>query len=118
MEYLVITSAIGAELPIWAPEFLPLFLKGILVLAVTAGLTYILRNSSAALRYMLWTCGVVSLVMLPMLSALLPQIGLEVLPSENQAENTFQEFSLTSAYRTSSQFSVWSDFGGDLKQDK
>ncbi len=86
MEQIITLIDFSANLPNWAQLFLPAFVKGFLILLITGGIAYVLRESSAALRYMLWTAGVLSLVLLPVLSGVLPQIGLELLPAERQTE--------------------------------
>ena len=57
----------------WFVLMLTLFVKGTLILTATGLLVYVLRRSSAGARYSAWCAGLLSLLALPVLSALLPQ---------------------------------------------
>lgn len=57
-----------------------LFGKGIVVLSATWIIAYMLRGSAAAIRFTVWCAGLLSLMMLPLLSSILPAWQLELLP--------------------------------------
>lgn len=63
----------------WAPGAMALFLKGLLILGATGMVAFALRRSAAAIRYMVWCTGLLSLMLLPVLSSALPAWELEVL---------------------------------------
>lgn len=70
----------GAETGYWFAQIATLTLKGVLILSATGLLAYTLRKSSAAVRYLVWCSGLLSLMLLPVLSTVLPQWQVEVLP--------------------------------------
>ena len=57
----------------WLIVMFLLFVKGTLILTASALAVYLLRRSSAAARYLAWYTGLVGLLLLPVLSAILPQ---------------------------------------------
>lgn len=65
---------------IWLGVLLDASVKGVVVLAMAGALTLALRRSSAALRHLIWSLAVVSLVILPVLSAVLPSWQVPILP--------------------------------------
>ncbi|MEI8197853.1 MAG: hypothetical protein WCI73_18310, partial [Phycisphaerae bacterium] len=56
----------------WLPVLLDAALKGVAILALTGLATLGLRRASAAARHLVWFLGMVSLLVLPLLSAALP----------------------------------------------
>ena len=69
-----------ASMSSWLVLMLTLFVKGALVLTAAGLLVYALRRSSAAVRYVVWCAGLLSLLALPVLSVLLPQWQTGLLP--------------------------------------
>ncbi len=69
-----------ADMSSWLALMLLLFVKGMLVLATAGILVYALRRSSAALRYVVWSAALLSLLALPLLSTVLPQWQVGLLP--------------------------------------
>ena len=63
----------------WLPILLDATIKGTVVLGVAGMMVLFMRRASAAARHMVWTLGLVSLMLLPVLSAALP--AWQVLPS-------------------------------------
>lgn len=63
----------------WASGAMVLFLKGLLILGATGLIAFALRKSAAAIRYMVWCAGLLSLMLLPVLSSALPAWELEML---------------------------------------
>ena len=63
----------------WASGAMVLFLKGLLILGATGVVAFALRKSAAAIRYMVWCAGLLSLLLLPVLSSALPAWELEML---------------------------------------
>ncbi len=55
--------------------------KGLLIMAVAAVVVFILRKSSSCARHLIWTLALVSLLLLPVLSPMLPLWKLPVLPA-------------------------------------
>jgi len=64
----------------WLGVLLDASVKGVVVLAAAGSLALALRRSSAALRHLIWSLAVVSLIVLPVLSALLPSWQVPILP--------------------------------------
>ena len=62
-------------------QFIAMSIKAILVLAVAAGLSFALRNASAAARHFVWTVAIAGVLALPMLSLSLPVWRIAVLSS-------------------------------------
>ena len=78
----------------WIALLLSSLLKGTLVLTAAALLAYTLRRSAAALRYIVWSVGLLSLLAIPMLSLVLPvwkvpvwPQALSVLPEASEAQH-------------------------------
>ena len=69
-----------ASMNSWFVLMLTLFVKGTLILTATGLIVYVLRRSSAAVRHLAWCAGLLSLLVLPVLSALLPQYQTGFLP--------------------------------------
>ncbi|HMB93019.1 MAG TPA: M56 family metallopeptidase, partial [Rhodothermales bacterium] len=80
MDILTDLTHLPATMAPWMSLMFTLLVKGMLVLAATGILVYALRQSSAALRYVVWSAGLMSLLLLPVLSMVLPQWHLGVLP--------------------------------------
>ena len=70
----------------WLYQLLTLSGKGILILGLTGLVVYTLRSSSAAVRYLTWCTGVLSLMLLPLFASALPDWEIQVLPPETTAE--------------------------------
>ncbi|MFQ5569208.1 MAG: M56 family metallopeptidase, partial [Rhodothermales bacterium] len=81
-------AAIPANLSPWVALLFSMFIKGSLVLAAIGLLVYGLQRSSAAVRYLVWSTGLLSLMALPFLSTLLPQWNVGLFP---QTEALIQE---------------------------
>ncbi len=56
-----------------------LFVKTTLILVIVSIVTALMRRSSAASRHLVWTCGLLAVVFLPVASALLPALPLPLL---------------------------------------
>ncbi len=57
---------------VWVEHTLIIFIKGMLILLAAAGIVFILRRSSAALRHTIWVVSLCSLLILPALTFVLP----------------------------------------------
>lgn len=66
----------------WLVQLLTLTGKGIIILGLTGLIVYTMRSSSAAVRYMIWSAGVLSLMLLPLFVSALPGWEIGVLPSQ------------------------------------
>ncbi len=80
MDTLFELSLLPADMSPWMALMLTLFVKGALVLAATGLMAYVLRRSAAAVRYLVWCAGLLSLLALPVLSVVLPQWQVGILP--------------------------------------
>ena len=80
MDTLMEFTHFPASMSSWLVLMLTLFVKGALVLAAAGLLVCALRRSSAAVRYVVWCAGLLSLLVLPVLSVLLPQWQTGLLP--------------------------------------
>ena len=69
----------------WVAILLDASIKGVIVLALAAGLNLALKRSSAAFRHLIWLLAVVSCLCLPVISVTLPSwrlpIGAQAVPS-------------------------------------
>lgn len=65
-------------------------LKGTLLLTIAAGITYLLRRASAAARHWVWSFGLFGVLLVPVLSMLLPNWNLPLLPEINAVEPVVQ----------------------------
>ncbi len=81
MQALIDSTFFPADMSPWVANLIILFAKGILVLSATWIMAYALRRSAAAIRFMVWCTGVLSLMLLPLLSTVLPGWQLEFLPA-------------------------------------
>ena len=66
------------------PLLLDSSLKGLALLLVAGLMVFVLRQSSASLRHLLWTSALASLLLLPLLSLILPEWN--ILPTPRSAE--------------------------------
>ncbi len=80
MDTLFELSHFPANMSSWLVLMLTLFVKGSLVLTAAGLMAFALRRNSAAARYLVWCAGLLSLLVLPVLSALLPQWQTGILP--------------------------------------
>ncbi len=80
MDTLMEFTHFPASMSSWLVLMLTLLVKGTLLLAAAGLLVYALRRSSAAVRYVVWCAGLLSLLVLPVLSVLLPQWQTGLLP--------------------------------------
>lgn len=85
MQALFDASFLPADLSPWVANLVMLSAKGMLILFVTWGMAYALKGSAAAIRYMVWCTGLLSLMALPVLSTVLPSWQLDVIPEIAQA---------------------------------
>ena len=65
MDTLFETSLFPADMSPWMALMLTLFVKSALVLVATGLMAYVLRHSAAAVRYLVWCAGLLSLLALP-----------------------------------------------------
>ena len=70
------------NLSAWLYQLLTLSSKGILILGLTGLVAYTLRSSSAAMRYLVWCSGVLSLMLLPLFANALPGWEIGLLPAK------------------------------------
>ncbi len=75
------STLFSANMSPWVANLSILFAKGLLVLSATWLMAYALKGSAAAIRFMVWCTGLLSLMMLPLLSTMLPAWQLGILPS-------------------------------------
>ncbi len=64
----------------WLTALFSAFLKGVLVLAGVAALAHMLRRRAAAVRYTVWSAGLLSLLAIPLLAVVLPRWHIDALP--------------------------------------
>lgn len=64
----------------WLAALFNAFLKGMLVLAGVAALAHMLRHRAAAVRYTIWSAGLLSLLAIPLLTVVLPRWHVDALP--------------------------------------
>ena len=69
----------------WLYQLLTLTGKGIIILGLTGLVAYTMRSSSAAVRYMIWSTGVLSLMFLPLFVSALPDWEISVLPAQQSS---------------------------------
>ncbi len=81
MQGLLDATFLQADMSPWIENLVILFAKGALILSATWIMAYALRSSAAAIRYMVWCTGLLSLMMLPVLSTVLPAWHPDFLPS-------------------------------------
>jgi HEAT repeat protein/beta-lactamase regulating signal transducer with metallopeptidase domain len=72
MSFSLADSSLVSTLTPWLP-ILDAVLKSTALLVLTAALSLVLRRASAATRHMLWTCGLLGALVLPLLSLALPK---------------------------------------------
>jgi beta-lactamase regulating signal transducer with metallopeptidase domain/biopolymer transport protein ExbD len=75
-------SAQSARSIIWLTILLDASVKGVIVLALAGALSVALRRASAASRHLVWSLALVSLIGLPVLSAVLPSWQVPILPRQ------------------------------------
>ena len=63
-------------------------IKGTLLLAIAGGITYLLRRASAAARHWVWSFSLFGVLLVPLLSMLLPNWNLPILPEIAAVEST------------------------------
>ncbi len=80
MDTLMEFTHFPASMSSWLVLMLTQLVKGTLLLTAAGLLVYALRRSSAAVRYVVWCSGLLSLLVLPVLSVLLPQWQTGLLP--------------------------------------
>ena len=83
----ILNTLTSVDMSSWSFQLIQLTTKGILVLGITWGIAYLLRHSAAAVRYMVWCTGLLSLMTLPLFSSLLPTWELAVLPEKQAAQD-------------------------------
>ena len=71
------TSASAVQ---WVAIFADAAAKGMVVLLIAAVATLLLRRSSAAVRHMVWAMALACLIAMPLLSFVLPQLQVPLLP--------------------------------------
>lgn len=69
-------------------------IKGVLVLAIAAGVVRLFEKNSAATRHLIWTIAIAALLTLPLLSAFLPSWNLPILPRAAAVQKPVEEESL------------------------
>lgn len=69
----------------WQAFLFDVAVKSLVVMAIVACVVCFYRNSSAALKHRLWTLGLLSVLVLPLLSVLLPSYRIAVLPTKTDA---------------------------------
>jgi beta-lactamase regulating signal transducer with metallopeptidase domain len=69
----------------WAALFIPVTIKGSLILAIAFTATRIMRGTSASARHMVWTLGMVALLLLPLMELALPSWHVFPLPGAHRA---------------------------------
>ena len=62
--------------------------KGSVILLLALVVTFVLRRSSAAMRHRMWTLTMLSLILLPLASLILPAWSVAILPASTQVEST------------------------------
>lgn len=83
------TELTNIDMSAWMYQLLTLSGKGILILGVTALVVYTMRSSSAAMRYLIWCTGVLSLMLLPLFASALPDWEIGLIPNKTQAESYY-----------------------------
>lgn len=86
MQALFDSTFLSADMSPWVANLIILFVKGFVVLAATWTMAYALRGSAAAIRFMVWSTGLLSLMLLPLLSSVFPAWELDLLPAAPVAE--------------------------------
>ena len=79
MQALFNSTLFVGDMSPWIANLSILFAKGLLVLSATWLMAYALKGSAAAIRFMVWCTGLLSLMMLPLLSSVLPAWQLDFL---------------------------------------
>lgn len=79
MQALLESTFFSTNMAPWIANLMLLFFKGVLVLSATWIIAYVLRGSAAAVRYTVWCAGLLSLMLLPVLSSVLPAWQLDYL---------------------------------------
>ncbi len=79
MQAILESTLFSANMSPWIANLMLLFFKGVLVLSATWIIAYALRGSAAAVRYTVWCAGLLSLMLLPVLSSVLPAWQLDYL---------------------------------------
>ena len=69
----------------WLPLLAEFAVKATVILTLTAAAAGLMWRCSAAVRHMVWTVGIASMLTLPLLSGLLPEWELPVLPGPDAA---------------------------------
>ncbi|NLF32761.1 MAG: M56 family metallopeptidase, partial [Planctomycetes bacterium] len=73
--------------PAWLAVLLDAAAKGLVLLLVAGAAALALRRASAAVRHMVWSLAVAGLLLLPVLSAALPQWQVPILPDRTAARD-------------------------------
>ena len=84
----------------WLELLLDASVKALAILALTGAATLLLRRSSAAMRHLVWTLGVLAVLCMPLLSAALPQWQLSLLPAMNAPATAPNDAPLANASAT------------------
>ncbi|MFH1844731.1 MAG: M56 family metallopeptidase [bacterium] len=85
---LLASETVSTSAAAWAHWILDLTLKSSILLAVVGLVSFGLRHRSAATRHLLWTLGVAGVLVLPLLTAVLPDWRLPILPDLDLASVT------------------------------
>jgi|GEM_PF-1553499 len=88
----------NADVSGWLYQLLTLSGKGILILGLTGFVAYTLRSSSAAVRYLIWCAGVLSLMLLPLFASALPNWEIGLLPANESTSRAFTASPAPPAY--------------------
>ena len=88
---------INTDVSGWLYQLLTLTGKGIVLLGFTGLVVYTLRSSSAAVRYLIWCVGVLSLMFLPLFSTALPDWEVGLIPSNESVQQYVETPSTVSA---------------------
>jgi len=75
-------SAQSARSIMWLTVLLDASVKGLIVLTIAGALSVALRRASAASRHLVWSLALISLIGLPVLSAVLPSWQVPILPRQ------------------------------------
>ncbi|MDZ4699888.1 MAG: M56 family metallopeptidase [Rhodothermales bacterium] len=74
----------------WLADMILILVKGTLLLSAAGLLTYALRHSAAATRYMVWCSALLGLFLLPFLSPLMPAWQVAVLPASIEVDQALR----------------------------
>ncbi|HVH88508.1 MAG TPA: M56 family metallopeptidase, partial [Terriglobales bacterium] len=80
-------SNTASTLAQYAPWLLAIYVKSTVLLLAVLGTAQLMRRHSASLRHFLYSVTIASLLILPLAAALLPNLGLAVLPPHAQSTN-------------------------------